>query len=1059
MEKKYDIQALIDDLKQRPEMDPEKHDGSYEMMHATVEAYGELSDLSGLDYRDLNLVYLTTVGTWSCGISAKKKLLNESHLSPDGKEYLTMLWDEVWEKASRGEYENHEASDDSIPSVGMFGTGFFSFKRSTSVPSPNQVQQFIRMLFDLMQMTDEDQMLNRAEETLSSPIPGMQAGAASMILHCLAPCTFPILNSNMGQDNIYMVLGVHLKKAGSLDSYIGNCRRIKAFRDQNFSFKNYRIFDTETFRLEDFVIREQAGKRAWLLTWNTNNWQWDNYEEICEATKVGNSITDGWTCVSTKPRIGDDIFLMKLGEQPRGLIGHGSVIRESYEDSHFDPAKADEGKRSKYIDVAFDRLIDFNKERIITLEELKAKCITQLWSPQGSGIEIKPEVLPDLYALWDAATNNNDTDNQGEWSPSLSEYDPGLTADQYHDLFLNEQIVRRAWLQALYEMYQMPGHLATCKQLGETYGYGAGRYISYFATTAENIAKATHCALRKRDNERSAFWPILFLGKSTTERSQGTFIWKMRDPVVAAVERLIKEGVFEPEGCMEAPQVDPNTILCGPPGTGKTYNTVIYAVAICDGKPVEDVKRKPYSDVLWRYNELRDEGRIAFTTFHQSYGYEEFIEGIKPRMDEGSDTLGYSIEDGVFKAFCKRAGAVKVQAVGAQMKASPRIWGMILGGPGMTELKKQCFANDEIRLGWSVVTDDEVEGDFSSDSKSSWTAKHMVADFRNAMEVGDVVVIEKTSRSIDAIGVITGDYVYDKSAGRYPRSRAVQWLVKDIDQDMLSYLPEGRQKLARFSLFSFDYIGMGAISEILNQHRSEPIVKVRQETKPYVFIIDEINRGNISKVFGELITLIESTKRTGAKEAMVAQLPYSKEMFSVPQNVWILGTMNTADRSIALMDTALRRRFAFVEMMPDPNVLTGLGAGVLTVGSETLDVAKMLTVINERVEYLYDREHTIGHAFFTRLADSPFIETLADIFEKNVIPLLQEYFYDDYEKIQLVLGDNAKEDEFKFILDRPARVRELFNGNPDLEMAEKRYEIQRDAFRKIESYKQIGKDL
>jgi 5-methylcytosine-specific restriction protein B len=116
-------------------------------------------------------------------------------------------------------------------------------------------------------------------------------------------------------------------------------------------------------------------------------------------------------------------------------------------------------------------------------------------------------------------------------------------------------------------------------------------------------------------------------------------------------------------------------------------------------------------------------------------------------------------------------------------------------------------------------------------------------------------------------------------------------------------------------------------------------------------------------------------------------------------------------------------------------------------------------VINKRIEHLYDREHTIGHAFFTKLANDPSIETLAGIFEKKVIPLLQEYFYEDYEKIQLVLGDNTKDDEFKFILDRPVKVKSIFNGNPDIDLPEKSYEIQHSAFRKLESYKQIGKDL
>ena len=192
---------------------------------------------------------------------------------------------------------------------------------------------------------------------------------------------------------------------------------------------------------------------------------------------------------------------------------------------------------------------------------------------------------------------------------------------------------------------------------------------------------------------------------------------------------------------------------------------------------------------------------------------------------------------------------------------------------------------------------------------------------------------------------------------------------------------------------------------------------------------------------------------------MEAVLPYSGDTFSVPQNVYILGTMNTADRSIALMDTALRRRFEFIEMMPDAEVLESMGVGIIEIDGEELNIAKMLETINHRIEYLFDREHTIGHAFFTKLADDTSIEMLASIFERNVIPLLQEYFYEDYEKIQLVLGDNGKEDQYKFILDQEIKVRDVFNGTPDVDLPEVSYSIQHEAFFRIQSYKQIGKGL
>ena len=795
-------------------------------------------------------------------------------------------------------------------------------------------------------------------------------------------------------------------------------------------------------------------KKAWLLTWNTKSWQWNEYSEICEATKRGETYEDSWSCSSSKPCVGDEVFLLKVGDLPRGIIGHGTVTRRSYEREHYDSDKAEKGKKERAIDVSFDRLINYEKEEIVSQKELTQKCPVQHWSPQNSGIEIKNEVLPILHELWDRISADKE-----DWWPSLSEYDPGITAEEYKRLFLTESVVRRSWLEALYELYKMPDHLGTCKQLGDRYGYAPSHFISYLSTAAANIAKETGCEIVK-DEKDAKYWPVLFQGKRTTDKNQGSYIWKMREPVQEAIEMLVSEGIFDVKGNGIMVQFDHNLILYGPPGTGKTYNSTIYAVAICDGKTIEEVGKYPYGDVMERYNELKDEGRIAFTTFHQSYGYEEFIEGIKPKLNSENDSIGYTIEDGIFKTFCKRAKMIRAQSTAsARMKAQPRIWGMLLGGSGMTTLKRECFRRNEIRLGWNEVDDSDIEGDFVGDSTSSWQAKHMVFDFKNTMEIGDLVIIERTNTSIDAIGVVTGEYVYDPDRGEYPRSRSVEWLAKDIDQDMVPFLPNGRKQLSRFSLFAFDYIGLDVVSQILNENSAAPIIEVEQETKPYVFIIDEINRGNISKIFGELITLIEDTKRSGADEAMEATLPYSGESFSVPNNVYILGTMNTADRSIALMDTALRRRFEFAEMMPDSEVLNSLGVGTIAVGDEELNVARMLDVINERIEYLFDREHTIGHAFFTKLADDPSIETLAGIFEKNVIPLLQEYFYEDYEKIQLVLGDNAKEDEYKFILDRTVKLQDIFNGNPDIDLPEKGYSVQHEAFLKLESYKQIGKGL
>ena len=213
----------------------------------------------------------------------------------------------------------------------------------------------------------------------------------------------------------------------------------------------------------------------------------------------------------------------------------------------------------------------------------------------------------------------------------------------------------------------------------------------------------------------------------------------------------------------------------------------------------------------------------------------------------------------------------------------------------------------------------------------------------------------------------------------------------------------------------------GKLNDFCSLTKSERKEKLNNAPQ-YAIFIDEINRGNISKIFGELITLIEPSKRLGADDEIIVELPYSKEKFGVPSNLYIIGTMNTADRSIALMDTALRRRFEFVEMMPEYDKLNEIVIRDINIG-------EMLKTINERIEYLYDRDHTIGHAYFINASD---IETLANVFKNKILPLLQEYFYDDWEKIRLVLGDNQKDEDLQFVkIKSSIDTEKLFGGKID----------------------------
>lgn len=222
-------------------------------------------------------------------------------------------------------------------------------------------------------------------------------------------------------------------------------------------------------------------------------------------------------------------------------------------------------------------------------------------------------------------------------------------------------------------------------------------------------------------------------------------------------------------------------------------------------------------------------------------------------------------------------------------------------------------------------------------------------------------------------------------------------------------------------------------------------------------IIDEINRGNVSRIFGELITLIEAGKRNGAAEAFEVTLPYSKKRFSVPNNLWIIGTMNTADRSLAGLDIALRRRFSFVEMQPKYQLLANVN---VVHDGKSVNIGKLLEIMNQRIEILLDRDHCIGHALMMPLLEDPTLDHLAHIFGKQIIPLMQEYFFENWERISWVLNDdNQREKSLRFISQSggEAALEKLFGSQraQSLALSDRRWQINLQALACIDSYRLI----
>ncbi|WNQ12214.1 AAA family ATPase [Paenibacillus aurantius] len=459
-----------------------------------------------------------------------------------------------------------------------------------------------------------------------------------------------------------------------------------------------------------------------------------------------------------------------------------------------------------------------------------------------------------------------------------------------------------------------------------------------------------------------------------------------------------------------------NKILYGPPGTGKTYHVIYEALTILDpdldNNLITDPSRR--DEAVNLFNQYVESNQVTFCTFHQSFSYEEFVEGIRFNKEKNR----YDVQDGVFKRLCNAARAAtsdRKQTYNFDPE-NTRVFKMSLGNTATDddEVYDYCISNNVIALGWGEHVDFTSCGN-KQEIRRLYEAElpnenpygvEFVERFKHWMRPGDIVVVSYGNKKARAIGKITGDYSYvADSPIAYHQFREVQWLFEDNEV----LLPV--QSILRDKVFSQQTVYMFN-SQDLNMESIQNIISGDQahqgKNQNYVLIIDEINRGNVSKIFGELITLIEADKRMGQNNELSITLPYSEERLRVPSNVHLLGTMNTADRSIALIDTALRRRFEFVEMLPD--------YAVLPTDVEGINIRLLLRTINDRIEYLYDRDHVIGHSYL--IMDNPSILKYIYVIQNKVIPLLQEYFYEDWEQIELILGGAGKVGDSTYFLNR-----------------------------------------
>ncbi|MDO9626537.1 MAG: DUF3578 domain-containing protein [Methanobacteriaceae archaeon] len=709
--------------------DPNLHDGSYELVNKTVEFIAKVNP-SKLNVKDMDLLYLMTVGTWTCGWNCKELRIENSNLKEDDKMSLIEILNSIHGKLENGEYNNSQDH------VGMFGTGFKTFKGKLDV---EDARKFLSLCVELQETDDDELMYKEAEKVLSGGIKGLGVGTVSQILHCLKPFTFPIINGAMKKGTtVYFNLGIELKKPVSETNYIENSKRIKKFKDSNYGFvKNYRAFDLLNF---DNINDLKNSKNVWLLSPGENAVYWDEFKE-------NNIITIGW---------GDLGDLNKFGEDKEKIL---NALEKKYPKKKETYNASNSNKTSKQTNNA-RALLDFSKEMKIGDFVFIKKGITTLL---GVGVVT--------------------SDYKFSEEPKI----PGTDYKNFRDvkwLKTGEFDVSHAFKLVLKTLTNITSYTSGAFE-GLLYYQALGKLMDF---SIDNYVNTT-IELEDDDNKDIKYRKEDFL-------QDVVFLEKNYNQLVNLIKRK------------------KNIILQGPPGVGKSFiaKKLAYSIMGC-----------------------KDETRVQFIQFHQSYSYEDFIQGFRPRED------GFYLKNGIFYNFCRKA------------------------------------------------------------------------------------------------------------------------------QD--------------------------------------------DQNNDYYFIIDEINRGNISKIFGELMMLIEEDKR-GEEFAM--HLTYSDKdepKFFIPNNVYVIGMMNTADRSLAMIDYALRRRFVFYSVNPlfeEDNLFKN---HLINLGLEeelAKNIISRFKTLNQKIsedDSLGDG-FKIGHSYFCGKGHVNDHKSEDDenwyssIINYEIDPLLKEYWFDDLETAQ-----------------------------------------------------------
>lgn len=798
----------------------------------------------------------------------------------------------------------------------------------------------------------------------------------------------------------------------------------------------------------------------YLLTWNPEQFSTGGDGSATGLLDYHEGDEVPWSCRSKQPQFGDTVYLIRLGKEPRGIIAKGVITQAPFSDSDW---KNKDQNRS-YIKFELQGLRQSCQAGLLPMLLLKAALPDQTWSSQTSGIAIKPDVTATLADLWEAGKDNHSLVQFMRWTKE-------------HDF-------NQRW----YEDYQ-----ATC-QLAEEIKRGKpvtdADINKLWRDKSNGIASAGQGLMYNKEFNNN----IEFLRQLTVEIIQSP----IEDTYRQVFERWKSDGTFERylkvvinrvfgaaspqnytsiadgsclkplyQGLQNQFQID-----IKPSDDWLTDNQTLLA-AVTPVLPSEwDVHTR--NILLWNLYEwivepVKDD---RHTQSHQADNQineedADYMTSAEPVRTQPKNVIYYG-PPGTGKthqlqqlqAQYAHLSATMDESLWLRDKLAPLNWMQVLV-LSLLSLGKHAKVAEIVSCKY-FQTKASINGRTDNLAQTAWS-------YLQKFTIAESATVNYKGRSEPG--------VFDKSSNSV-------WLLLDDRLELVDDLvqlhaelihgPQSANEIKRYATTTFhqsygyeEFIeGLRAATDDEGNinYSVEPgeFLKLcrhaeQDPSHQYAIFIDEINRGNISKIFGELISLVEVDKRAGGQHPMTIHLAYSGKPFSVPSNVDIIGTMNTADRSLALMDTALRRRFDFIEMMPDSSLFSGHDS--IDIGNgKKISLGKLLDRLNQRIEVLYDREHTLGHAFFYPAYQAVkngehagALLALKKAFKSKVIPLLQEYFYEDWHKIRLVLGDNQKLNAngkevtgLQFVQQLPINFKMLFGNDYDQEqfgMNQHRYEL------------------